>query len=248
MSDDVVAAPRAQRLWQATLQRNLQRPLINKEIFRNDLIPDRERDAWRFIITQLWHIEAVSPQNLSRVARAVPLDDVRACMATQILDEIAHGRMLMDWLQLSGGATAVHPAARLSPWLGEFVQRDPWLGIAHVTLFIEYYASVFLDVLQQRAKEPHLVETLAHIQKDESRHKAIAVEAIVSLRRAGYDRRLIVKLSSPMIDRSTLLMFRTVFGRFVGRHAAALDLNTDEVLTRALDEAHSAIQRTGALP
>jgi hypothetical protein len=235
-----MAALSAERLLQATLQRNLQRPVIDAGLYRGQQVPAAERDAWRFVITQMWHIEAVSPQNLARVARAVPLDDVRACMAAQI----AHGRMLMDWLRVAGGPVAVHPVAKLSPWLGEFVQRDPWLGIAHVTLFIEFYASVFLDALQQRTTEPYLQETLSHIQKDESRHKAIAIEAIHAMRQAGLDRRLLVKLSSPMIDKSTLVMFRSLFGRFIAKHAAILDINTDEVLSRALDEVHTALQRT----
>lgn len=234
---------RLERLCAATLQRNVARPTVDLALFDPERIRASERAGLLFVVAQLGHIEKMSPRNLAQVARVVPLPAVRACFAAQVHDEVAHGRMLDAWLARAGGVMPAHPAARLGVWAGEQVQQSPWLGIANVTLLIEFYASCFLDALAARVEEPLLRALIAHIQKDESRHKAIAVQSLVALREGGFDRRLLVRALGPLVSRGTLAYFRDVFGTVLARHARALDLAPNEILERSLDEAHAAQAR-----
>lgn len=236
---------RLERALQATLRRNVERPVIDMGAFDASRMSAPERAALLQLVTQMEHIERNAPLNLGAIARAVPLAIVQACYTAQILDEIVHGQLLRDWLVLAHGGearTRVHPCARWGVQLGALVQRDAWLGTRNTAVLTELYASALLDELLGggHVREPALRAILESIQKDEHRHKVIALESVRAMREAGLDRRLIVRVLGGAIERGTVLWFRTVFGRYIARHCQALDLPHARIIERTLDEAASA--------
>ena len=205
----------------ATLKRNLERPAVDFARFDAARVHPKEREALAFVVAQTAYIERVSPRNLANLAACIELPLVRACFAAQIHDEIAHGAMLSSWLDALGMRREPHGAAVFGAHAAAFTQRDPWLGTRNAALLIEYYASAMLDELAPRVEEPCLREIIAHIQKDEARHKVIAAEAVRALRAAGSDKRLIARVLGPVVDAGTLAYFRHVFGWFIDKRARA---------------------------
>jgi hypothetical protein len=232
---------RLERATRATLLRNADRPAIDYDTL--DASRVAKKDELAFIIAQVAFIEAESPRNLASLVRCAPVPAVRAAFAAQIHDEIAHGNMLYTWLAKMQVSTEVHVAARIGRFAAERTQQDAWLGAANAALLIEYYASALLDELLPRLEEPCLRSIVEHIQKDEQRHKVIAVEAIHALREIGWDRRLIVRALGPLVTKGTLAYFRYVFGYFLDKRAPSLELPNQMILERALDESHTALSR-----
>jgi hypothetical protein len=238
----VVTLPdRLERATRATLQRQLDRPPIDYDIL--DHARMKNAGELQFIVAQIAFIEQTSPRNLASLARVAPVPSVQAAFAAQIHDEIAHGKMLYTWLDRVKASREVHVAARFGSWAAERTQQDAWLGAANAALLIEYYASALLDELLPRLEEPCLRSIVEHIQKDESRHKVIAVEAIKALREIGWDKRLIARALGPFVTKGTLAYFRYVFGFFLDRKAPSLEIPHRNVLERALDESQAALGR-----
>jgi hypothetical protein len=245
--DDPREAPhrweRLERVTRATLQRNLSRPLLDWTAFDDSALSatPRHREELRFLVTQIAYIEATSHRNLAALARAAPLPAVQGAFAAQIHDEIAHGAMMQRWLGLIGGAAKVHPAARFGCWSAEMTQHDAWLGVANAALLIELYAAALLDELLPKVQEPALRALIEHVQKDEHRHKVIALESIAALHAVGWHRRLLVRALGPLITQGTRTYFRLVFGHFLDRQAPEIGLPHRRILERALDEARTGI-------
>lgn len=240
------ASERLQRALSATLRRNQERPAVDvATLFDARAMTSAERDALLSLVVQMEHIESNAPLNLGAIARAAPLAEVQACYTAQILDEIVHGAMLRAWLACATAPATlprVHVAARWGVTLGAHVQRDAWLGTKNLAVLTELYASALLDDLLDggHVREPALRAVFESIQKDEHRHKVIAIESVRLMREHGVDRRFIVRVLGGAIENGTVAWFRTVFARYVAKHCAALDVNHDRVIERTLDEAASA--------
>lgn len=231
------------RALAATLKRNQTRPAIDVAVmFASSAMSAQERAALVSLVTQMEHIETNAPLNLGAIARAAPLDEVRACYTAQILDEIVHGRMLREWLACTEMRAPVRAAARWGVTLGAIVQRDAWLGTKNLAVLTELYASALLDALLDggHVREPALRAIFESIQKDEHRHKVIAIESVRLMREHDVDKRLIVRLLGAAIENGTVAWFRTVFARYIAKHCAALDLDHARIIERTLDEAASA--------
>ena len=152
--------------------------------------------------------------------------------------------MLRAWLARAGSAR-VHPAARWGVSAGAVIQRDAWLGTKNLAVLTELYASALLDALLApsgggHVREPALRAIFLSIQKDEHRHKVIALESVRAMREAGVHRRLVVRLLGGAVENGTVFWFRTVFARYVAKHCGALALDHDRIIERTLDEAASA--------
>jgi hypothetical protein len=235
-------APLARALA-ATLKRNVERPPIDVAgAFDASAMTHDERAALVDLVTQMEHIESNAPLNLGAIARAAPLDEVRACYTAQILDEIVHGRMLREWLACTQMRAPVRGAARWGVTLGALVQRDAWLGTKNLAVLTELYASALLDALLDggHVREPALRAVFESIQKDEHRHKVIALESVRLMRAHDVDKRLVVRVLGGAIENGTVMWFRTVFARYIATHCAALDVNHARIIERTLDEAASA--------
>lgn len=241
--ESALPAARLDRALEATLKRNQTRPAIDvaAQFDAHAMTPD-EAAALVRLVTQMEHIEKNAPLNLGAIARAAPLQAVQACYTAQILDEIVHGRMLRDWLACTGQRAPVKAAARWGVTLGAFVQRDAWLGTKNLAVLTELYASALLDELLDgcHVREPALRAVFESIQKDEHRHKVIAIESVRLMREHDVDKRLIVRLLGGAIENGTVAWFRTVFARYIATHCAVLELPHDRIIERTLDEAASA--------
>jgi hypothetical protein len=242
-SPGATSGQRLERALAATLKRNQERPVIDvAATFDASAMTLDERTALVNLVTQMEHIEKNAPLNLGAIARAAPLDEVATCYTAQILDEIVHGKMLREWLARTEMRAPVRAAARWGVTIGAVIQRDAWLGTKNLAVLTELYASALLDALLEggHVREPALRVIFESIQKDEHRHKVIAIESVRLMRAHDVDKRLIVRVLGGAIENGTVMWFRTVFARYIAKHCAALDLKHDLIIERTLDEAASA--------
>ena len=171
--------PRLDKIVAAFQRRQVSRPQIDWTLFDAQEIAPEHRGAVVFALSQMYFTETVSPQNLATLARSTPNAALRLSYSAQMQDEYAHGQMLGTYLKdhLQVDAIEVHPVSRLACQSALLLQRDPVMGALGVMMGIEFFAVEVMAAISDVVKEPLLNAIFDHINVDENRHKALAVEA-----------------------------------------------------------------------
>lgn len=234
----------------ATLKRNLDRrseddPGLPWQSFAPEKLPSATshssalREAFGFYLEQMYFTEAASPENLAALAAAAPVAQVQQAFAAQIQDEIAHGQMLERYVVEKLGRT--HPREHWVSYLGRKSGKvlqglHPAVGAQAVTMAIEYYATSLAEALLDRVEEPLLRAVLQDIQKDENRHRVLAVECAGLLQTAGVGQSLLGRASAAVLLPAAEAWFRHVMNGALRTHCGVLGIPFSELYENAVEQ------------
>jgi len=235
---------RLEKVIQGGLKRNLHREDLPWESFDASTLDDDVKGALAFLVAQLTHFEAISPQNLSLLSASTPVQSLRNAYATQVHDEVAHGNMLLRYqTQCLGASPAVHASTKLAAKSGLLVQLDPLAGSVGVMAGIEFFAVEVLGALKEKVQEPLLLSMIAHIEKDEHRHKAIAVESARVLSQTSLTKGVVGVAKHKALRKCVELFFRHVTCPTFHKRVAPLELVPKELYEKSLDEMSDTFRR-----
>lgn len=247
-----VRRPRLARAIHATLRRNVERRHedgfgLPWEAFAAAQVPGAVTPskttssslttAFGFYVEQMFFTEAASPENLAALAASSPVAQVQQAFSAQIHDEVAHGRMMHRYLVEKLGRTnpREHWVSFVGRRAGKVMQRvHPAVGARAVTMAIEYYASSLADQLLERIDEPLLRAVLMDIQKDENRHRVLAVESAALLQEAGAGQSWLGVASAAILLPLAEGWFRHVMNGTLRRHCGALGVPFGDLYERAV--------------
>jgi hypothetical protein len=231
---------RLQKICAAAEKRTQTRKMPDAELFAPDDVPASLWPSLRFFVSQLTYLEAIGPRNLRTLAKATDIPALKHAYVTQIDDEIAHAAMFREYRDEIGD-TGRSGVVAFGSWAGIFLQRDPWLGAVCVMATTEFLAGQLMPALRERTPEPRLAALLAEIERDEHRHRALAITAARATAERGLGHgsfnRARRRAAQSLVD----LFFDRVLGRVFSKHAAALDLPVKEIYARAREDLEEAL-------
>jgi hypothetical protein len=245
-----VREKKIERITQATLKRNVERPEIPWEIFDGDRIPPQMRPGLEYFLVQLYYTEAIGPQNLATLAEHTPVTSLKSAYLAQCQDEHAHAAFFRRYLTVHLGRKDLSPDAMTVAACngGRVVQHDPVVGLSAVTMGIEYFACALIDALVPQIEEPLLLALFAHLRKDEERHKALARAALRRLlpnadEKLGRMDRVRLKAGRAAVEAFMRHVICPVYQRRMG----TLELPMRRLYEQSLDEISPIFEREMAL-
>ena len=247
---------RLDRVIQATLRRNIDRRAngfgLPWETFAPQQVPSSTsqssalRDAFSFYIEQMYFTEAASPENLAALAASSPVAQVQQAFAAQIQDEIAHGQMLQRYVvdKLGYSDPREHWVSYVGRKSGKVMQAmHPAVGARAVTMAIEYYASSLAEALLEKVDEPLLRAILQDIQKDENRHRVLAVESAALLQTAGVGQSFVGRATAALLLPAAEAWFRHVMNGALRSHCAVMGIPFGDLYEKAVEHMRLDLQQ-----